>query len=657
MVVTAAKSEQKLVHAPATITVLDGRRITTSAATSYADVFRGVPGLNVTQISARDINVTSRQSTGVGANAQLALVDGRRLNLDFYGLVAWDLLPVNVDEIKQIEVIRGPASAVWGTNALAGVINVITKSPREMQGTFLSLGFGGFDRRVGRTAATAGWMYRVDGSHARAINDRWSFKISGGGRGQDAFPRPAAAAAPFANTGTTQPKFDARIDYDFPDGGRKLIIAGGVAGTSGMLHSALGPFDIDAGTVLGYMSARYSRNAISLNAFVNLLDGTSSNVLTRDRAGRPLASVFGTQTYDVEFGDVRAIGRRHAVSYGGNVRHNGFDLSLAPLGDSRTEAGGYIQDEIFISDHLRWVVGGRVDYFDVLGHAVFSPRTTLIVEPVADHAIRASVNRAYRAPSFFENFLELQIESALDLGLFSPSLSGRAFPFGIEALGHQDLRQESLTAYELAYTGIVRSRAMVTVAGYVNRKANAVFLTQTRSHTAAAPPAGWPLPPAVLDALVAAGRGLPSQYAFRNLGRVVDKGIELGLDVKATNSIDAFINHSFQAMPDPNFDITELNLPPTHRVNAGLHFTRARYFGSASIAHVGAAFWQDVPDPRLRGFTAPYTLVNAALGVRWSGDRMTTSLTVTNLLNREIQQHVFGDVVKRQILGELRLTL
>ena len=57
----------------------------------------------------------------------------------------WDFLPVNLNEIKQVEVIRGPASAVWGANAVNGVVNVITKSPREMQGTSAVLGFGSFD--------------------------------------------------------------------------------------------------------------------------------------------------------------------------------------------------------------------------------------------------------------------------------------------------------------------------------------------------------------------------------------------------------------------------------------------------------------------------------------------------------------------------------
>ena len=86
-------------------------------------------------MSARDINITSRQSTSTLTNSQLVLLDGRSIYLDFFGIVLWDFLPTNLNDIQQIEVIRGPASAVWGANALTGVVNVITKSPREAPGT------------------------------------------------------------------------------------------------------------------------------------------------------------------------------------------------------------------------------------------------------------------------------------------------------------------------------------------------------------------------------------------------------------------------------------------------------------------------------------------------------------------------------------------
>ena len=146
-----------------------------------------MPGLNITQVSARDINVTSRGATGTLATGHLALLDGRSLYQDFFGFVMWDFLPVNLNEVKQVEVIRGPASAVWGANALNGVVNVITKSPREMQGTSAVIGFGTFDRASGEDS---GSLWYVSGTHAAAINDRWAYKLSAGGFSQDAFSRP-----------------------------------------------------------------------------------------------------------------------------------------------------------------------------------------------------------------------------------------------------------------------------------------------------------------------------------------------------------------------------------------------------------------------------------------------------------------------------------
>ena len=77
-----------------------------------AKLLRAVPGLNVSQTSARDINITTRNATGTLATGQLALLDGRSLYQDFFGFVMWDFLPVNPAEIKQIEVIRGPGATL-----------------------------------------------------------------------------------------------------------------------------------------------------------------------------------------------------------------------------------------------------------------------------------------------------------------------------------------------------------------------------------------------------------------------------------------------------------------------------------------------------------------------------------------------------------------
>ena len=100
VVVTASKVEQQLVNAPATMTVVTADVIASTPATNYAELFRSVPGVNLSQTSARDFNLTMRSATSTLATSTLALLDGRSLYLDFFGFVAWDLLPVNPERVE-----------------------------------------------------------------------------------------------------------------------------------------------------------------------------------------------------------------------------------------------------------------------------------------------------------------------------------------------------------------------------------------------------------------------------------------------------------------------------------------------------------------------------------------------------------------------------
>src|SRR6187399_2116575 len=184
VVVTASRCTEQLLNAPATMTVLTDEVIGKAPIQGVTDLLRLVPGLNTVQTSARDVNVTSRAATGTLADSMLVLLDGRSIYQDFFGFVAWDFLPIDVQEIKQIEVIRGPASAVWGANAMTGVINVITRTPREMSrdsgGNAVTIGFGGFNRDVTGRDQNAGTLFYVNGSHADAVDDKWSYKVSAG---------------------------------------------------------------------------------------------------------------------------------------------------------------------------------------------------------------------------------------------------------------------------------------------------------------------------------------------------------------------------------------------------------------------------------------------------------------------------------------------
>ena len=667
VVVTASRVEQLLVDAPAAVSVITSTTIQNSPATNIGDLLRAVPGLNVTQVSARDVNLTSRGATSTLSTSQLALVDGRSIYMDFYGMVMWDFVPTNPNEIKQIEVIRGPASAVWGANAMSGVVNILTKSPRELAaaggGSALTIGVGLFPTSAQGVTRDAGSLFYVNGSHAEAVDDRWAFKLSAGYFTQDPLPRPLGTIPgnalgtqypPYVNTGTSQPKFDARVDYTLP-AGAALVFTGGVAGTEGIMHTGIGPFDIMSGSRLGYFSTRFQQGARRVAFFTNMLNGDAANLLSRGVTGAFLPLGFDNKTFDIEAGEARAIGTHHALTYGGNFRRNLFDVTIAPGGDDRSEGGAYLQDEVFFGSHVRWVVGGRVDKFSSIDKAVFSPRTTLLLKPNLDHTFRLSFNQAFRAPSFVNNHLQTVVLNQVNLSAIHPILANFVLPVG--AVGNPDLKQETVTAIEAGYIGSVGNRATVSASVYWNRTKNGIFFTQVGRFTPQAPPPGWPalIPTAVLNLIPPPG--LPSMFSYRNLGTITDRGVELGLDAAVNRYVNAFVNYSYQADPTiVGFDPSEANIPATNRFNIGFNFSRSRFLGNLAVSFTDEAYWQDVLDARFAGVTDAFTLVNGGVGVRWMGDKVVTSLKVTNLGNQEIQQHTFGDIMRRQIVAEARFS-
>jgi outer membrane receptor protein involved in Fe transport len=589
---------------------------------------------------------------------------------------------VNAFELKQVEVIRGPASAVWGANALSGVVNFISKTPRELSSNNLTINWGGMNRSPENGQdLNEGTVYSINLTHANIVNDRWAYKLSAGYLSSDAFSRPTGTIPngtgtpypPFNNAGTAQPKFIGRADYDAPDGRYRLVFEGGYSGTDGIIHTGIGPFDM-TDVKLSYGTVRYSRGAFKANFFTNILDGDANALLAVGIDGLPIPFQFDTQTYDFELGHATPIGTRQVLTYGGNLRRNNFDLSIAPLGNSRTEVGGYIQDEIFLNEMFRINVGARVDKFANLDDAVFSPRLALIVKPQADQAIRLSFNRAFRAPSLINNYLETAIVNQVNLGAINPIFQGRVYNFPTAAIGYEDLVQESTNQVELAYTGVLNNRATVSAAVYWTKNTDEIFFTQTARYRATNPPPGWtaalaPLPPAlalgVLEVLPppcasltaeCTSGGLPSEFSYRNLGEVINKGIELGIDGAVSASLNVFANYSWQADPDPDFDISEVNLPPNNRVNLGFNYSQGRWLGNFSYSWIDDAYWQDVLDARYHGPTDAYSQVNGAFGIKWGGERLITTLKVINLFNEDIQSHVFGDIMKRQVLGELRVT-
>ena len=670
IVVTASRVEQPLAEAPAAISVLTAKDIEQIPADDMGDLLRNVPGMNVTQTSARDINMTARGSTNTLSTSQLVLLDGRSIYLDFFGFVMWDFLPVNFSEIKQIEAVRGPGSAVWGANAMSGVVNLITKKPKEMVGTSLLAGGGEIGTAYGSV------------THA-GVSGKLGYKVSAGYYEQDAYDRKEyAGIPPYENQGTSQPKVDLRFDYDQTQDST-LTFGAGYAGTDGLVYSGIGPFAIDSGSDLSYVKADWNRRALRISAFANFLDADSQNLVSRGLNGQPLGFKFTTDTYNLDASNTSVVGMHNIFTYGGNYRHSSFDLEIAPQGTEKDEWGVFLQDEILFGDKVRWLIGGRYDDIDPLDHGVFTPRTSLLISPSPAHTFRLSYNEAFRTPSVINSYLDASILVGPPSGAFFVPARAQ----GPSLLG-LDLDEEHMTAYEVGYVGTYSHGITFSLAAYDNKTEDSIdFFTareyggtnipafivppnlpQTLRFCFSIPPTPLPLAPAPLRGcpvvgvvpgttipVVGFGGLFPSNFSYRNIGEVRDRGVELGLQQRG-KVWNWFVNASWQ--DDPEFkgieDTSDQNLPPEWRFNTGLGYDVGTWFWNASVNYQDKAFWGDVAlSPSTVGFTDAFTMVNASVGMRFMDERLTLQVIGNNIFDEDVQQHFFGDIISRKITGQI----
>ena len=376
--------------------------------------------------------------------------------------------------------------------------------------------------------------------------------------------------------------------------------------------------------------------------------------------------VFDTKTFDIEAGDTRVVASKHVLTYGGNLRFNKFNLTIAPGEDSRTEGGAYIQDEFLINSWMRMVAGARVDKFTSIDNAVFSPRLAVVFKPKPEQSIRVTYNRAFRAPSMINNNLDTTIGTTLPLGAVNPGYGNAVYYVPTRAVGNPDLTEEHIDAFEISYSASVRDRATITAAWYYNHFSDQILFTQVAEWGPAPPPPGFPglgpIPGALVWAgIYASGIRFPSEFTYANLGKVTAKGLELGVDGIVKTNLTAFVNYSYQPDPVPTFPgkteaeaMQEINLPSNHLFSIGATYTGAKAFGTLSVNYASDAYWQDVLDDRYHGSTEAYTSVNLTAGLKFGG-RYAVALKILNLGNQEIQQHVFGDITKRQVIGEFRV--
>ena len=603
----ATRHEQPISQSPSNVYVITDEDIRHSGATDLPSVLRRVPGLDVMQVTGADFNVSARGDNQLFANKILVMVDGRSMYIDGQGLVFWKSLPVTLPEIKRIEVLKGPASVVYGFNAFDGVINIITKSAQEMKGTTLQFGGGelGTISSAAIQAGSAGKLdYRLSIGHDQ--NQQW--------RNNDALA--------FRSN-----KFNVQTQYNF-SGDATLRVAGGFIDTN--------RFDGPVSNVQiphsqfnqGYSDVHYQYRNFSVRGW------WQGNDIPVDSATHPLLNrfvrqtnatggsnvSFTTNTYNIEAQHSLDFSPTNRLSYGVNYRYNSVDgAAVSELG-REDRLGFHLQDEWKVLSSLTLVAGIRYDLHTRI-NGTWSPRVALIYNLTPEHTFRISGSVAYRPPTLFESNLDLRILPTAP-PLFAP----------IPLFGSQKLNPEQIISYEAGYQGWwLKHRLRTRLDLFFNHLSDLInFQTIGATRT------------------------------LVNGGEADIYGTEAGFEFLATRWLSGFANVSYQKIGQTFTGVSRRG-GPDWKANVGLRGDwDSGLNGEIAVHYVAGATYPLIElftalAPVLPTATSPtvdsFTLLNLRGGYRFWHDKAEVAIAVYNALNDRHKEHPLGDTLGSRVMG------
>jgi iron complex outermembrane receptor protein len=447
-VTSVSKRPERLSQTASAIQVITQEDIRRSGATSLAEALHLATNLQVAQVDSRQWAISARGFNSTTANKLLVLIDGRTVYTPLFSGVFWDVQEVPLADIDRIEVISGPGATLWGSNAVNGVINVITKEVKETQGLLLS-GGGGSEQRGFGTVRYGGAL----GSAARA-------RIWGRGFGRASTVLPSGQDAS-DDWHLWQGGF--RMDWDAATENR-VTLQGDLYDGRIRQPSPAAEIAVSGGNVM----AKWSHTISEQSRF--------AAQLYYDRTHRNMPGTFGEDldSYDVDLQHGTRLGARHDVVWGLGYRlindrvANSASVAFLPPQVARQWFTGFVQDEIaLVPNRFHVALGTKIEHNDYTGFEI-QPSGRVNWRLSQSGTLWAAVSRALRTPS------------RIDRELFVPAQP----PFFLA--GGPGFHSEEELAYELGYRHQQGSLAL-SVATFYSRYHGLRSLEQAN------PPAATPI--------------------------------------------------------------------------------------------------------------------------------------------------------------------
>jgi iron complex outermembrane receptor protein len=448
-------------RSPAAVYLITQDDIQRTGHQSIAELLRLVPGVNVAQVSSNSWTVGTRGIQGNFTDSMLMLVDGRSVYDPLQFVIRWDTQDMVLEDIQNIEVIRGPGTTLWGSNAVNGVVSLTTKSAKDTQGWLFNSVVGNHD------------LPTISLRYGDKIDDNMHFRIWSKYANRGALTHADGSDAPddwnMFRTGF-------RLDVEAPDA-LNWSIQGGFyhsdhLGGDSRIPDPTQSFTTntlitDSRVTNGYLQATFSQQASEQSKWTVMSSYERSIRATHDG--------FESQR------DVIELDYRHRLAihddllliwgaswqYSADSTEPSIAVTFEPQDMTTNLFTGFIQNSIqFMDDKLALVLGSKFEHNDYTGFE-YHPSARLSWTPDINNTIWASVSRAVRTPGRVNSSAQITPFYA-DTGLLAHGPeSGIIIPLTIGANGKK-LESEKLFSYELGYRTHLSRQTTIDACLYFN---------------------------------------------------------------------------------------------------------------------------------------------------------------------------------------------
>jgi outer membrane receptor protein involved in Fe transport len=602
LVVTATKSAQSIEEVPSSVTVINREQIELSDARTVDELLTSVPGVYAARMDVSAPNrIAQTYTRGMpGSGRTLVLIDGVPMNSQFDGQVDWSQLATQ--DIERVEIVRGVGSGLYGSNAMGGIINIITRQPDEgfhatVQGEYGS----------NNTKTLSGSM--------RGRSDALGYSLSGSKLTSDGYDMWTDTYKKLLGDkaiaiGTEKTNVSGKLTYDVTDNDLLDL------SVSYLDDISTGFYDVP-----DYLPQERQQWLSSLR-YQHFSDHIETSVLVYGRFGKQYAdtanrtytdiateSTYDDQTLGINTNAVLNYFDHHQISIGADYSDGSIDVLTDRYTSEQTrkgyvsKLGVFIQDQMNLND-LTINLAGRVDYWKTHGRqsdtlagqpegdyperdgTEFSPKLSLLYKLIPSLNMRASVGKAFKLPELME--------------FYSSSTRGTSTYWG-----NPNLRPETVLGYELGMDYYFSNSGFLKATFYYNNAEDFIYSVRRDAQN----------------------------FDKMNIDEVVTQGVEVEARYRPVSSLELSASYTYNDSQitknqfNPELEGKQLTYVPQQQANLNARYDLLSSTTLlASIEHVGKRYANDANT----AYYSPYTIYNAGITYRFS-PMFTVKANVNNI--------------------------